>query len=136
MDERERLVEIMNSHGLNAKQLSVRLGVSAGTISNIIGGRNRPSHEFLKSIALTFPQISRDWLFMGEGDMRKPGSETSTADSEPNLFTSLELSAESEVSNSIASSAISVPASLPQQAPQRTVQKILIFYSDGTYEER
>ena len=92
MDERERLVEIMNSHGLNAKQLSVRLGVSAGTISNIIGGRNKPSHEFLKSIALTFPQISRDWLFMGEGDMRKPGSETSTADSEPNLFTSLELS--------------------------------------------
>ena len=33
MDERERLVEIMNSQGLNAKQLSLELGVSAGTIS-------------------------------------------------------------------------------------------------------
>ena len=43
MDERERLIEIMKSQELNSKQLSLKLGVSAGTISNILGGRNKPS---------------------------------------------------------------------------------------------
>ena len=36
MDERERLIEIMKSQELNSKQLSLELGVSAGTISNIL----------------------------------------------------------------------------------------------------
>ena len=51
MDERERLIEIMNSQGVTAKQFSLELGISAGTLSNIIGGRNKPSLELLKSIA-------------------------------------------------------------------------------------
>ena len=46
MDERDRLIEIMKSQGLNSKQLSLELGVSAGAISNIMGGRNKPSLEF------------------------------------------------------------------------------------------
>ena len=69
MDERERLIEIMNSQGLTAKQLSLELGVSAGTLSNILGGRNKPSLELLKSIATHYPFIKSDWLFLGKGKM-------------------------------------------------------------------
>jgi transcriptional regulator with XRE-family HTH domain len=57
MDERERLIEIMKSQGLNAKQLSLELEVSAGTISNIMSGRNKPSLELLQNNATHFPSI-------------------------------------------------------------------------------
>ena len=69
MDERERLIEIMNSQGVTAKQFSLELGISAGTLSNIIGGRNKPSLELLKSIAAHYPSIQSDWLFLGKGEM-------------------------------------------------------------------
>ena len=57
MNERERIIEIMKSQELNSKQLSLELGVSAGTISNILGGRNKPSLELLQNIANHFPFI-------------------------------------------------------------------------------
>ena len=140
MDERERLIEIMNSQGLNAKQLSLRLDVSAGTISNIIGGRNKPSHDFLKGIATTFPFISRDWLFMGEGEMCKPGYEPTKNDN-PDLFTSIESEKTTVNTHQSASTTTHIAPSRTAAVDfpieqKRTVQKIVIFYTDGTFEER
>ena len=72
MDERERLIEIMKSQELNSKQFSLELGVSAGTISNILSGRNKPSLEFLQNVANHFPFISPAWLFLGFGEKYIP----------------------------------------------------------------
>ena len=58
----------MKSQELNAKKLSLELGVSAGTISNILGGRNKPSLEFLQNVANHFPFINPTWLFLGFGE--------------------------------------------------------------------
>ena len=140
MDERERLIEIMNSQGLNAKQLSLELGVSAGTISNIVGGRNKPSHDFLKGIAAVFPFISRDWLFMGEGDMYKPDYKPIKNET-PDLFTSIELEKTTSSVHQPTSATTHMTSSRTTvvDSPierQRSVQKIVIFYTDGTFEER
>ena len=137
MNERERLIEIMKSQELNAKQLSLALGVSAGTISNILGGRNKPSLEFLQNVADHFPFISPAWLFLGFGDKYIEGYTPDSLESgnfsknEPVVGTKTEASSEPLVSTDIvASSAVQACCSA------RTVQKIVIFYSDGTFEER
>ena len=137
MNERERLIEIMKSQELNAKQLSLALGVSAGTISNILGGRNKPSLEFLQNVADHFPFISPAWLFLGFGDKYIEGYTPDSLESgnfsknEPVVGTKIEASSEPLVSTDIvASSAVQACCSA------RTVQKIVIFYSDGTFEER
>ncbi|MBR2935555.1 MAG: helix-turn-helix domain-containing protein [Paludibacteraceae bacterium] len=139
MNERERLIEIMNSQGLTAKQLSLELGVSAGTLSNILGGRNKPSLELLKSIATHYPFIKSDWLFLGKGEMYEPDyiPPVSQSPAEPDLFTSMENNPSSANPTQSCSHIENILASknIPNSSP-RTVDKIMIFYSDGTFEER
>ena len=133
MDERERLIEIMKSQELNAKQLSLELGVSAGTISNILGGRNKPSLEFLQNVANHFPFISPTWLFLGFGEKYIEGYTPGSSELGHTLFSQankVETPSESRISNDTAVS-VTMPST-----PARTVQKIVIFYSDGTFEER
>jgi transcriptional regulator with XRE-family HTH domain len=137
MNERERLIEIMKSQELNAKQLSLELGVSAGTISNILGGRNKPSLEFLQNVANHFPFISPTWLFLGFGEKYIDGYVPEYSKTDHNLFSRVEFSSnkkneplDSHILNDTAASVVNQPCSV------RTVQKIVIFYSDGTFAER
>ena len=136
MDERERLIEIMKSQELNSKQLSLELGVSAGTISNILGGRNKPSLELLQNIANHFPFISPTWLFLGFGEKYIDGYTPGSSETGHNLFSQadssnkVETHSESRISNDMVASVAVLSTSA------RTVQKIVIFYSDGTFEER
>ena len=138
MDERERLIEIMKSQELNSKQLSLELGVSAGTISNILGGRNKPSLEFLQNVANHFPFISPTWLFLGFGEKYIEGYVSESSEKEKNLFSQEEYSSNNKVetpseSRVLNDTAVSMGV---QPSSARTVQKIVIFYSDGTFEER
>ena len=141
MDGRERLIEIMNSQGLNAKQLSQQLCISPGTISNILSGRNKPSLELLQNLAAAFPFIQSDWLFLGKGEMISSDYEAmnhSTTDLD--LFSQLEeklaLTPQKSAAFNQQPIAHSQSSTANIASSSRTVQKIMIFYSDGTFEER
>mgnify|MGYP003296937549 FL=1 len=130
MDERERLIEIMKSQELNSKQLSLELGVSAGTISNILSGRNKPSLDFLQNVANHFPFISPTWLFLGFGDKYIDGYVPTNSPLEANsTTTTVAMSQPCQPTNDKIVLA-------PPSSNTRTIQKIMIFYSDGTFEER
>lgn len=145
----------MECEGMNAKQFSQEVGISAGTISNILGGRNRPSLEVMQAILRRFRSISCLWLITGAGSMyindsSEESSRTLFPDMEPNeSSSSTEAQASAiraeEVSNKHLNSSASalknalssLPASQNMGArPARSVQKVLIFYTDGTFEER
>lgn len=130
MNERDRLVKIIESEGLNAKQFSQEIGVSAGTISNIIGGRNKPSLDVLQAVLRRFRSINCDWLIMGVGNMYLSGSERTDA----TLFEQVATPASSL--EDLPLEQPSSPVERMSAAAGRTVEKILIFYSDGTFEER
>lgn len=142
MTHRDRLFKIMESQGMNAKQFALKLGISAGTLSNIFGGRNKPSLELLENALLHFPFISCDWLILGKGDMYLPGVAPVTG--ERNLFTDVDAApqvAEEDVAAKIAAGikqVLNIQDKQPDLISQnsRQVQKIVIFYSDGTFEER
>ena len=140
MDERERLIEIMKSQELNSKQFSLELGVSAGTISNILGGRNKPSLEFLQNVANHFPHINPTWLFLGLGERYIDGYVPNSSDVAHNLFPQVESSVGTKTDiHSEVYRSNDILASVPTTQPScsvRTVQKVVIFYSDGTFEER
>ena len=129
MDERERLIEIMKSEELNSKQLSLELGVSAGTISNILSGRNKPSLDFLQNVANHFPFISPTWLFLGFGDKYIDGYVPTNSQLEANSTTTVAMPQPCQPTKDN----ILLP---PPSSNTRTIQKIMIFYSDGTFEER
>ena len=148
MNERERLAKIIESEKLTAKQFAEMLGVSAGTISNILSERNKPSVDIYVRILNCFRTISPDWLMLGTGSMYRPNGGVTQAE----LFGDLRPELPSDTPASADRTAVSMPAqpladkpaySLPDKparpapvsAPKQ-IARIIIYYTDGTYEER
>ena len=129
MNERERLLEIMKSQNLNSKQLSMELGVSAGTISNILGGRNKPSLEVMQNICNRYPFISPTWLFLGFGSMYIDGYDPEMMECSKDLFADAACNVE-------ACRVKEETVVIESEHATRKIEKIVIFYSDGTFEER
>lgn len=187
MDGREKLIKIMQTEGLNAKQFAAEIGVGAGTISNILNGRNNPSHEVMQKVLRRFENISADWLVVDRGPMYRPapaapvGEQTTptlfdslpaepamveqpTSEPQPAGTTTATVSAPSTVAPPTAPSVPTAAtssagrttaptthadtANAPQQMvnkkestvwqnniPTKQIEKIVVFYSDGTYED-
>ncbi len=135
MNERDRMLKIMQSEGMNAKQFCQEVGISQGTLSNIMGGRNKPSLDVMQAILRRFRGISCDWLIMGVGTMyvsgaHDEGMQTLFGGENEAIEVPKEVAQPSMVVNDSNISSAAAPS------PSRTVDKILIFYSDGTFEER
>ena len=131
MNERDRVLQVMQSEGMNAKQFCQEVGISQGTLSNIMGGRNKPSLDVMQAILRRFRAVSCDWLIMGVGNMYLSGNdELSNSLLFPKDVTEVP-SVELPTSNQS-----SLMSNEEQTSSCRSVDKILIFYTDGTFEER
>ncbi len=148
--ERERLLKLMQTEGMNAKQFAVEVGIQAGTISNIVNGRNKPSLEVMQKVLHRFRTIQSDWLILGSGSMYRPVGE------QPNMTLFDDQPVEPAMvppikEETLQTTAIPTPNNPPsdaqppaketlsfsqqtENAPAKKVEKIVIFYSDGTYE--
>ena len=135
MNERDRVLQVMQSEGMNAKQFCQEVGISPGTLSNITGGRNKPSLDVMQAILRRFRAISCDWLIMGVGTMYVSGAR------EEGMQSLFEVENETtEMPKEVVKPSVVVNnsdiSSTAAPSISRKVDKILIFYSDGTFEER
>lgn len=64
-----RVVKVMELKQVNKTEFSSMLGISPAILSHISSGRNKPSVDVLQKILTTYPDISADWLLMGQGDV-------------------------------------------------------------------
>lgn len=65
----ERLKEFIKTQGLNNSAFEKRAGLGNGYISKVKGS---PSPEKCEDILKAFPELSREWLFTGRGEMLNP----------------------------------------------------------------
>ncbi len=153
MDGREKIKKIMEAEGLNAKQFVDRVRISQGTLSNILNGRNKPSLDVMQSILNAFRTVSSDWLILDSGPMYRPKGSEAVQDT---LFDIRPIDKEEQPANNplpvtqtADNDAQPVPVIIQPQYPAkgrkitgdtpktfRTVEKIIVYYSDGTFEER
>lgn len=136
MNERQRLQQLMEAEQLSAKQFADQVGISAGTISNIMGGRNNPSLDVLQAVLNRFRTVNSDWLILGIGSMYRPnggqdGPQTSLFDMPP-----VQPVLQPAPSNLQPEQQPVAQASVPQPVKEKKVAKIVVYYTDGTYEER
>lgn len=64
---KDRLQKFMESERLTSSRLAEIMGVQPSNISHILGGRNKPSFEFIEKMLQRFPKINPDWLLLGKG---------------------------------------------------------------------
>ncbi len=73
-DIKHRIIRLMQYKGITASVFADTIGEQRSSISHILAGRNKPSLDLLEKIALTYPDISIDWLVTGLGKLEKGGT--------------------------------------------------------------
>lgn len=163
MTARERLLKIIELEGKSSKQFAEMVGVSAGTISNIANGRNNASLDVLQRVRARFPKYAVKWVYEGLGDMYSDtydgqdgqvcqdsqGSRSGqdSLGSHDRQDVELDLFIPEATKEELQPEAATLPIDGDGQSRamnrpdvslgvNRTITKIVVFYSDGTFEER
>ena len=114
-----RLLQFLQAENITQTQLADTLSVARGSVSNILAGRNKPGYDFLESLLLHYPNLNLEWLLTGKGKMYHENEngmpmETPSQQEDPvqlDLF------------------------SLQAPASNREISKIMVFFSDKTFQE-
>ncbi len=159
MAEKERIDKVMQLEGMNSAVFAAAIGIQGSTLSHILNGRNNPSLSVMQNILNRFPNISPDWLILGQGSIEKSAKQSQT----PSLFDSIEESdlksvkyeekreeksnpnnysfqqktdIEQEISVKAAdlTQKVQIPAQ-ESEPKQKSVRKIIVYYTDNTFQE-
>lgn len=101
-----RLQQFLTAENISQSQFADSIGVARASISHILSGRNKPGFDFLESTARRYPSLNLEWLITGNGRMYNT---VENAPDEP-------------------------PEPVEAKSP-RSIDKIVVFFSDGTFEE-
>lgn len=106
----KRLQKVIGYYGESASSFAEKIGVQRSSISHILSGRNRPSLEFVMKVLAAFPEVHLYWLLNGKGS-----------------FPSAEENLDTEEKDS------PIPSNV-QNKSKVDIERIVIFYSDGTFK--
>ena len=150
-----KIQKIMQDNGLTPSHFADQIEVQRSTISHILVGRNKPSLEIIQKIKKRFPDISYDWLIddnaeiifdlSNENKDNQFNRRLSTSDaSTESRGSRLPQSKNTELSPNGANKTthFSKDATFEKESPHnepsvklKVVEKVLVFYSDGTFSE-
>jgi transcriptional regulator with XRE-family HTH domain len=130
MSINDKIKFILKDKNLTPSHFADEIGVQRSSISHILSGRNRPSFDIIQKIIRRFPDLGYDWILEEE---------------EP--VTVVNQNAQFTLPNSAKKPVLQpeIPQPKPAITPTeqlpivntsaKTIERILIFYSDGTFKE-
>jgi len=113
----KRLEKIIRYYDLSASVFADKIKVQRSSISHLLSGRNKPSLEFVLKVIKTFPEVNLYWLLNGKGAFPP----LSTSQSKTIVPTQHPILKKVEVSTI-------------KSAKEKMIEKIIIFYSDGSFK--
>ena len=122
----DRLQYLMKLHNLSASAFADKINVQRSSISHILSGRNKPSLELMQKVLAAFPKVNADWLILGNTSGEAVSIEVKPAP----------LSGGKEVSPETMNQPEKISiAPTPTNFSGKQVKKVVIFYTDNTFEE-
>lgn len=81
---KDRTIEFVKTKGITMKSFEEKCDLSSGYVTSM---RKGFGDEKLKNVLTAFPELNRDWLLYGEGNMFRDVSitQTSHGDNSPNI---------------------------------------------------
>ena len=138
---RERIKMVMDREGLTPAKFAEEIGIQRSAMSHIMNGRNNPSLDVLVKILERFTYVDSDWLLFGKGNMIR-----NLIQNEPDLFTNTPINPpevqvvpenRKEIMVDTPVNSLKQPVIeriIQEEKPSRNVSKIMIFYSDNTFD--
>ncbi|CAZ98676.1 helix-turn-helix transcriptional regulator [Zobellia galactanivorans] len=114
----QRLEHLLSYYGLSASGFADKINVQRSSISHLLSGRNKPSLDFVLKVVKAFPEVNLYWLLNGKGSFPSEPKPEEPPRPKPQAPSS-------------------TPQSIVQKAvaeSKKTIEKIVIFYSDGSFK--
>lgn len=127
----KRLQKVIDYHGESAASFAEKIGVQRSSISHILSGRNKPSLDFVMKVLTHFPEVELYWLLNGKGEF--PKKEATKLESQekqlekPNLF-------DNNIAATNLPDAPTAKNSIKNTSVNKNIERIVIFYSDGSFQ--
>jgi transcriptional regulator with XRE-family HTH domain len=110
----ERLQKVIDFYDETASSFAENIGVQRSSISHILSGRNKPSLDFVMKVLQSYPDVELYWLLNGKGNFPSAKGKLNTRNLENQLKEDIALENVADINESI--------------------EKIVIFYKDGTFK--
>lgn len=140
----KRLEFLMEHFGLNASAFADKINVQRSSISHLLSGRNKPSLEFVMKVIDLFPELNLYWLLDGKGFFLKKNEEATIPNFEGNAPAPIPKKVVDqprslfyqEENNENRETHFSSSANLfSQKSHGKIIDKIVLLYTDGTFDE-
>lgn len=130
----DRIKELILAEGLTPASFADTIGIQRSSISHILNGRNNPSLDFIMKTLQRFPNLNPDWLLLGDGEMvRSTERPVNKVVKERTIFdpppVAPPATQKPEPVEPIKKEEVTI------EMPERFVDKIIVFYSDHTWDE-
>lgn len=121
---KDRIQTLLLKKHLSPNEFANRLSMNRSNVSHLLSGRSKLSIDNLSIFMKEFPDISMEWLLLGEGNMLKDEKKESINEEKivPEVITN-------QTENRM------IDRSKPDNIPIDTdneIEKIIIFYKDKT----
>jgi transcriptional regulator with XRE-family HTH domain len=133
MSINDRIKEIIEDLGVSYTRFAEEVGTVRSGISHVIRGRNKPGIDLLQKILSRYPSVNSQWLLTGKGEKYLTESETSVNESVP--YKEQEEVLHTKQDSPGGAEKPKTPHLDSMQGSQKKIKKIVVMYSDGTYEE-
>lgn len=120
----DRIKVVMKVNNLTAAQMADDMGVQRSNVSHVLSGRNKPSFEFLNRLLTKYPKVNAHWLITGKTQVADQATPPLEA---PKKEEPVEEPISTERSDA-------EPPSTPSTAPSSDIDRIVIFYNNGTFK--
>ena len=144
---KERIRVILEKENLTAKQFASLTDMQVSNVSHLLSGRSNPSLDSTQKILTAFPSLNPEWLLFGKQPMYKHEKLVQydlfgqPIKNEANFQTSASLSPvtmpEIESKPSVNQQIVHdvVVKEVVKEMPAKKIQRIVVYYSDNTFEE-
>ena len=154
---KDRLQQFLDIKNISAARLADMMGIQRSALSHILGGRNKPSYDFISKFITLFPYVNAEWFITGKGEafknMASSGTLPATPSPAPSPSTApAPATAPATVTTAPAPTAaaavqietqendddfpIAVKEEMEENSPkEHRINRIIILFSDGTYQE-
>ncbi|HCQ29606.1 MAG TPA: transcriptional regulator, partial [Flavobacteriales bacterium] len=119
-------------NNLSASAFADEIGVQRSSVSHILSGRNKPSLDFVIKVLNRFPNVSSDWLLLGKTDVTNVKQEPENKQKGSDVVKLTNVNNSQNTENK--ANEQNVDTNVNSNASKKEIKKIVIFYSDGTFE--
>jgi transcriptional regulator with XRE-family HTH domain len=141
MDLSEKIKLILSGKNISPSIFADEIGIQRSSMSHILAGRNKPSLDIVQKIVKRFPDLGVNWVWEDEV-LPVMSNDLNSHLSEPEVkqdvkIRSTYIAPESPVRNEDLRTGVHEKLGGKEQLlkKSRSVKKVMIFYSDGTFEE-